>query len=73
MEELGANTIRVYHIDPDSDHDGCMEAFADAGVYVFVDLDTFTTDISEVSFLLGRIHLTILPLTLGNRTIPTGM
>ncbi|OXV11618.1 hypothetical protein Egran_00622 [Elaphomyces granulatus] len=47
MEELGANAIRVYHVDPNSDHDGCMEAFADAGVYVFVDLDTFTTEISE--------------------------
>jgi hypothetical protein len=50
MEELGANAVRVYHVDPNSDHDGCMEAFADAGVYVFVDLDTFTTEISEVSF-----------------------
>ncbi|KKY17732.1 putative ph-responsive protein [Phaeomoniella chlamydospora] len=46
MEDLGANAIRVYHVDADSDHDGCMTAFADAGVYLFLDLDTFNTAIS---------------------------
>lgn len=43
MEELGANAIRVYHVDADGDHDGCMKAFADAGIYVLLDLDTFNT------------------------------
>lgn len=43
MKELGANAIRVYHVDPTADHDGCMSAFADAGIYLFVDLDTFDT------------------------------
>lgn len=51
MKDLGANTIRVYHVDPTADHSGCMNAFSDAGIYVFVDLDTFSTVIDPVSFL----------------------
>lgn len=49
MSELGANAIRVYHVDPSADHKGCMKAFADAGIYLFVDLDTFDTQIEQVS------------------------
>ncbi|GLI72895.1 hypothetical protein PoHVEF18_001079 [Penicillium ochrochloron] len=49
MSELGANAIRVYHVDPNADHKGCMTAFADAGIYLFVDLDTFTTQIEQTS------------------------
>lgn len=49
MKTLGANTIRVYHVDPTADHSGCMTAFANAGIYLFVDLDTFTTQIDPVS------------------------
>lgn len=48
MSELGTNAIRVYHVDPTADHKGCMSAFADAGIYLFVDLDTFTTQIEQV-------------------------
>lgn len=48
MKDLGANTIRVYHVDPSQNHKGCMSAFADAGIYLFVDLDTFTTQIAQV-------------------------
>lgn len=51
MKELGANTIRVYHVDADGDHKGCMSAFADAGIYLFVDLDTFDTQIEQVRCL----------------------
>lgn len=43
MKTLGANSIRVYHVDPSSDHSGCMSAFADAGIYTLIDLDTFST------------------------------
>ncbi|KAI1656594.1 glycoside hydrolase family 72 protein [Daldinia decipiens] len=43
MKKLGANAIRVYHVDPKADHDGCMSAFADAGIYAMVDMDTFNT------------------------------
>lgn len=50
MKDLGANAIRVYHVDPTADHTGCMSAFEDAGIYLFVDLDTFTTQISQVGY-----------------------
>ena len=43
MQTLGANSIRVYHVVADSDHDGCMSAFADAGIYAWIDLDTYDT------------------------------
>ncbi|KAF4634745.1 hypothetical protein G7Y89_g3351 [Cudoniella acicularis] len=46
MKTLGANTIRVYHVSPSEDHDGCMTAFADAGIYALIDLDTFNTAIN---------------------------
>jgi len=49
MSTLGANAIRVYHVDPTGDHSGCMTAFATAGIYLIVDLDTFTTAIDPVS------------------------
>ena len=48
MQQLGANTIRVYHVDASSNHDGCMSAFSNAGIYLFVDLDTFNTAIDQV-------------------------
>lgn len=43
MKELGVNAIRVYHVDADGKHDGCMKAMDDAGIYLLVDLDTFDT------------------------------
>ncbi|OTA57196.1 glycoside hydrolase family 72 protein [Hypoxylon sp. EC38] len=43
MKKLGANTIRVYHVDPNQDHSGCMSAFEDAGIYTMIDMDTFDT------------------------------
>jgi len=46
MATLGANAIRVYHVDPNADHTGCMTAFEKAGIYLLVDLDTFTTAIN---------------------------
>jgi hypothetical protein len=49
MAELGANAIRVYHVDPNGSHSGCMSAFADAGIYALIDLDTFNTAIDPVS------------------------
>ena len=47
MKDLGANTIRVYHVDASGDHSACMKAFSDAGIYLFVDLDTFSTQINQ--------------------------
>lgn len=54
MQDLGANTIRVYHVDPNGDHSGCMKAFEDVGIYLFVDLDDFDTQIEQVRLLLQR-------------------
>jgi hypothetical protein len=38
LTAVNTNTIRVYSVDPTADHDDCMSAFADAGIYVLVDL-----------------------------------
>jgi hypothetical protein len=49
MSSIGTNSIRVYHVDPSTSHDGCMSAFAAKGIYVWLDLDTFTTQITQAS------------------------
>ncbi|KAF2738310.1 beta-1,3-glucanosyltransferase 3 [Polyplosphaeria fusca] len=41
------NTIRVYAIDPTKDHDDCMNALADAGIYVVADLSEPGTSINR--------------------------
>lgn len=43
MQTLGANTIRVYHVDATANHDECMSTLANAGIYLFVDMDTLGT------------------------------
>ena len=48
MKQLGANSIRVYHVDGSADHMGCMNAFAAAGIYLWVDMDSFKTYIGLV-------------------------
>ncbi|KAK4227974.1 Glucanosyltransferase-domain-containing protein [Podospora fimiseda] len=46
MKTLGTNTIRVYHVDPKSDHTECMKVLDNAGIYALIDLDTFDTYIN---------------------------
>lgn len=38
FQKLGVNTLRVYAIDPNKNHDVCMQALAEAGIYVLLDL-----------------------------------
>lgn len=47
MSSIGTNSIRVYHVEPAQDHTDCMKTFADAGIYLWIDLDTFNTQIEQ--------------------------
>lgn len=40
FKSLGLNTIRVYSVDNSKDHDECMSALADAGIYLVLDVNT---------------------------------
>ena len=40
FQDLGLNTIRVYTVDNTADHDECMNALADAGIYLALDVNT---------------------------------
>ncbi|PGH04801.1 1,3-beta-glucanosyltransferase gel1 [Blastomyces parvus] len=40
FKELGLNTIRIYTVDNTKDHDECMQALADAGIYLVLDVNT---------------------------------
>ncbi|KAJ5554975.1 hypothetical protein N7535_007418 [Penicillium sp. DV-2018c] len=40
FKELGLNTIRVYSVDNSKDHDECMDALAEAGIYLVLDVNT---------------------------------
>ena len=40
FKDLGLNTIRVYTVDNSKDHDACMNALADAGIYLALDVNS---------------------------------
>lgn len=40
IQNLGANTIRIYTIDPELNHDECMSIFNEAGIYVILDVNS---------------------------------
>jgi hypothetical protein len=57
MKSLGANSIRVYHVDPSAKHDDCMKTFEDAGIYLWLDLDTFTSQINQDAPMWNQTQL----------------
>ncbi|KAH6661219.1 beta-glucanosyltransferase gel2 [Truncatella angustata] len=40
MQKLGVNTVRVYNLDADLDHDQCASIFNAAGIYMLLDVNT---------------------------------
>lgn len=40
FQQLGLNTIRVYTVDNSKNHDACMNALANAGIYLALDVNT---------------------------------
>lgn len=40
FKQLGLNTVRVYTVDNSKNHDECMSALADAGIYLVLDVNT---------------------------------
>lgn len=40
FQKLGINAIRVYTVDNTANHDTCMNALADAGIYLILDVNT---------------------------------
>jgi hypothetical protein len=40
MQQLGANTVRVYNVDPNLDHSACASIFNAAGIYMIIDVNS---------------------------------
>lgn len=40
FKKLGINTVRVYTVDNTANHDACMTALANAGIYLALDINT---------------------------------
>jgi 1,3-beta-glucanosyltransferase GAS3 len=40
MQRLGVNTIRVYNLDPDINHDECASIFNAVGIYMILDVNS---------------------------------
>ncbi|KAK9423941.1 putative Beta-glucanosyltransferase gel2 [Seiridium unicorne] len=40
MQKLGVNTVRIYNLDPDLDHNECASIFNAAGIYMLLDVNS---------------------------------
>ncbi|KAF2083184.1 glycoside hydrolase family 72 protein [Saccharata proteae CBS 121410] len=40
MQQLGINTIRVYNLDPEGNHDECASIFNEVGIYMMLDVNS---------------------------------
>lgn len=47
LTAIRTNTIRVYGVDPTNDHSDCVNAFADADIYMIIDLGSPTDSINR--------------------------
>ncbi|KAI5965803.1 PHR1 [Candida pseudojiufengensis] len=47
FKDLNTNCLRIYAIDPNLDHDECMELLAEAGIYIVADLSQPMTSINR--------------------------
>lgn len=59
FKELGLNTIRVYTVDNSADHDECMNALADAGIYLALDVNTpkYSLNRADVAVSYNKVYL----------------
>ncbi|RKP26150.1 Glucanosyltransferase-domain-containing protein [Syncephalis pseudoplumigaleata] len=48
LKEMNVNTIRVYQVDNDANHDACMKLLSSAGIYLLLDLPTATRSINRL-------------------------
>lgn len=49
FKTLGINTVRVYMVDNSANHDTCMNALADAGIYLILDVNNPLYSINRAS------------------------
>ena len=61
MQQLGINTIRIYNLDPDVNHDMCVSIFNGVGIYMLIDVNSPLPDQSlNPGDLTGSYSLTYL-------------
>ncbi|KAF7549909.1 hypothetical protein G7046_g8185 [Stylonectria norvegica] len=48
FKDLGVNTVRVYAVDNKADHDVCMQALNDAGIYLVLDVNNPKYSINQI-------------------------
>lgn len=59
FKQLGINTVRVYTVDNSANHDACMSALADAGIYVALDVNTpkYSLNRGDVAASYNAVYL----------------